>query len=273
MFYVIRRLNDVEMRTYLYVLSIVLLVACDQQKIKMKKEYYSNGNLKSMVYYLNDSIPVDSGYYYYVSGKLFSAGYYDSGLLSGNAFVFFENGKLKEKLSYSRNKLEGFCVYYDSAFDKCDSFFYYNDSSAGDCYQKISGRVRSYAFIDFNHGKINQVDYDDKGLVVNDVRDKVFFSSVTPLSKDSNVYSYRINLFVSNPPFTSNKIVVNCIGFTGSVIKTDTLNINRASFCSIVKRADSSLHAFELFAVQYDSVLNKYYSQKEVNKLNYLKNN
>lgn len=80
----------------------------------VKREYYSNGNLKIEEYHKNglaNGLQTE----YFQNGQVEAKAQYKDGEIFGSGFIFYENGKLKKDHKFEKGKENGTCIdYYEN---------------------------------------------------------------------------------------------------------------------------------------------------------------
>jgi len=139
------------------------------------KEYYKNGNLKS-VCSVKDNKPEGQQKFYYENGNLKNEGFFKNGVANGLMKEYFENGKLKTELTSKNGKTEGEVrKYYDSGELLQISFFKNGES---DGLQRIfyrngqlrvedtlkNGRIEGVRKTFYESGALRSTDFYSEGI-------------------------------------------------------------------------------------------------------------
>lgn len=237
--------------------------------IIFKKECYPSGKIKRCGYFLKDSIPIDTIYTFYENGKIKSIAVYDSlGKLNGISKIYFDNGYIKQELTYSNNLVQGIMNDYGKLGNIKSKSFYYNDISIGDYYEFINNKIDYYAFYDFKNHKINHIEYDSSGKIIKDIRQNIFLDSVNFHLDSKKNYVYEILLLISNPIKVSNSTSINYLDHDGKSIYIDSINNGRHYFF-IQRKFKSNLLNIRIFAKQYDSISHQTKLQSELINIQY----
>ncbi|KQB39779.1 toxin-antitoxin system YwqK family antitoxin [Flavobacterium aquidurense] len=93
----------------LFLFFLILNFSCNNEKFK--KEYYPNGNLKSKIKLDDNGIPNGNFEEYYENGILKAKG--NDSKTPDSAFIYFENGKIKEKGMFYDGLRQNWWVIFD----------------------------------------------------------------------------------------------------------------------------------------------------------------
>lgn len=141
------------------ILYTFLLYSCsnDTQKKRYKTKYYSSGRVETMGWYVQDTIPVDTLYTFYESGKILARDIYDNIGNAVKSISYFENCNIHKIIDYENGLANGFfCTYFASGGIASRAFFV-NDLQIGDTYYYSQGGtvVKAYSFFDWKERPIN----------------------------------------------------------------------------------------------------------------------
>ncbi len=99
-------------RSVLTLLIVLLFVAAGCSR-EVKKEYYPDGKLKSVLNYKKGKLE-GIALYYYQSGNLKERVNYRKGKRERTGTTYYESGKLKEEIHYVDGKREGIKLYNEN---------------------------------------------------------------------------------------------------------------------------------------------------------------
>lgn len=93
-------------RVIFIVIVIGFVTSCNnsESSISEVKEFYDNGNIKSIIRNRNDKRH-DTTFYFYPTGELEKLEYYEDGEIKGEVLTFFENGIISNKYIYNDNQI------------------------------------------------------------------------------------------------------------------------------------------------------------------------
>jgi antitoxin component YwqK of YwqJK toxin-antitoxin module len=156
----------------IFLLKIILLGSCnfvkDKDSIQIKKENYSNGNIKSEAAYVNDSIKNGWCKLYYESGKLHVLKNYKMGHEEGVQIGYYENGR-KEVESYFLSGLQDgkTCWYYESGKIRIENFWKSGIQIREEKYYYPNGKIKQYRVYDNESILRFMIKYDSLGNFIN----------------------------------------------------------------------------------------------------------
>lgn len=246
-------------------------VSCySQSKQKLKKEYYSSGNLKSYGRYLQDTIPVDTITTLYENGSVLSKEVFDSFGNSITSIGYNKNGYLNKIINYKNGMANDFLYEFSETGKIKNKYFYYNDQQVGDIYGFDQNTdVNYYGFLDFAGHNKNLITYDNKGLkILKDFRQQIFIDSlklyIDSVNKDQAAFC-NLLLIISNPPKCKNLIKIEFLSKNSSVIKSDSVS-NKHYYFEKQKLPDGVDHV-RITGSQYDSIKMKTIFQNSIVQL------
>lgn len=185
----------IKTQTNVFVLLLVislLMSACENSNIK--KEFYSNGNIKSESEYEAGALKQKK--IFFESGKIHYLSEYKNGRLNGQFQEFYESGQLKTDARYIDGKQDGWTMsYYSNGKLKSESQF-----SNG---LKL-GITRTY----YSNGAISLIsqfkndttvvyykEFNESGVLIEDF----YALDIEPLCKDTigvgDVYKVKISIY------------------------------------------------------------------------------
>lgn len=236
----------------------------EKAKKEFKNQYYSSGKLKSAGWYINDSIPIDTLYTYYESGKRSGMDIFDSLGYYIKAIGYYENGNMNELINYKNGLANGFWFnFYEDGKVK-SKVYCLNDMNVGDAYFfDKNNAILGYNFYDWENHNINVIKYDSGGLITEDIRQKIFIDSIrvyndSLVNKNENLYD--LLLVISNPPKCNSAVKIDYLSKNNFLIKSDSV-ISEPSYFERVRMPDS-LGFIDIRANQYDSIKRKTVYQK-----------
>jgi len=233
------------------------------------KHYYPSGKISSYGWYTKDSIPLDTIWKFYENGKLSAKDVYDSkgtGKLDGTSILFFENGNKYQVSNYDKGITQGYLFEFNENGKLRTKQFYLNDKPFGDHYSYNENElVKEYAFFLDEINFVNYIEYDSIGRIKNEPKPRsLLFNYISMIKRDTSnkiIKKYcEIKLVTSNPLHSSIKINVDFISKNGFFIKRDS--IYNAPFYSSSYLMPDSLKIIKYSAIQYDSIMQKYFYSK-----------
>lgn len=134
-------------------------------KKKFKNDYYVSGKLKSKGWYIQDSIAVDTLFYFYENGNVEQVEVRDdSGFLTGKTWLYNENGQIYEVANYVKNAKYGFVYKYNNGILDTKNLFV-NNTQVGDVFGfDTNGNINYYAFFDFEERNRNLMKWSSDHL-------------------------------------------------------------------------------------------------------------
>jgi len=253
----------------LFISIVAVVTGCLNRNNKAyKKTYYSSGNIKSEGWYL-DTLWVDTMYNFFENGDTSSIETRnDSGVLNGTTKLFYDNGKLYQKLEYVNGNIDSFLYQYDKNGALESQTFYVDNKQAGDSYwYSDNGSINRYAFLDLIGFNRNLIKWDSAGNVVKDLRQMVYMYTVNTytdsLSQPRESY-YKISLVASNPPRCRTVVSIEYLK-KGISVQEDSI-VNEHFYSNARKFSDSVTDVI-FYGVEYDSSQNKFRYQNDTTKI------
>lgn len=249
-------------------LLLIVLAGCatKEKKISLKK-YYPSGKLLSYGWYTNDSIAIDTIYEFYENGKPSAISVYDStgtGRLNGVSTLFNKNGNLYQRTNYIKGLAQGFSYEYNEFGKLSTKQFYLDDHPIGDNYgYDKNGILHHYAFYWIDTTYVSYIEYDTLGGIKEGLNTRpVLFNYFTNIHNDTLKNRIQkkceIHLIPSNPPRCRTKVNIDFISINGFIIKSDSV-VNVELYKMRYQMPDS-LKLIKYHAIQYDSIIRKYYN-------------
>jgi len=253
-----------------YFLLLIFLIGCNTKEKKVLiKKYYPSGKLLSYGWYTNDSsnIAIDTIHKFYENGKPSEISIYDSaatGKLNGISSLFYENGNQYQIINYVKGLMQGF-RYEFNQFGKLETKqFYLDDNPIGDNfgYDK-NGIINHYAFYWVDTTYVSYIEYDTLGKIKSELNTRsVLFNYIAKINNDTLKNTIQkscdIKIIPSNPPRSRTKVNIDFISKNGFIIKSDSI-VNVELFSKKYQMPDT-LKVIKYSAIQYDSIINKYYN-------------
>lgn len=248
--------------------TILLFCSCGpkQNKVFIEK-HYKNGNVLSKRWYLEDGmIPIDTIYKFFDNGHLSSIGVYDSlgtGRLNGISILFYQNGKKYQVGNYVNGVAQGFYCQYDTNGILQTKQFYFDDKPVGDHFEfDKNGTLRKYTFYWTDSVYANYIEYDETGRIMPESNERpVLFNYFTNVRTDTSGNKIqkicKVSIIPSNPIRCRTKIDVWFFSENGSLLKHDSAE--NVVLYQIKDTFPESLATIKYTAVQYDSIIRKYY--------------
>ncbi len=253
-----------------WLLLLIFLAGCTTKEKKVFiKKYYPSGKLLSYGWYVNDrdSFAIDTIYKFYENGKQSAISIYDSrgtGRLNGVSILYYDNGNKYQVTNYTKGLAQGFSYEYNK-FGKLDTKqFYLDDKPIGDNYgYDKNGNLHHYAFYWIDTNYVSYIEYDTLGNIKSGLNKRpVLFNYFTKTSNDSSKNKIQKKCYVqiipSNPPRCRTSVHIEFISQNGFVIKKDSV-VNAELYTKQYEMPDS-LKLIKYYAIQYDSIINKYYN-------------
>lgn len=95
------------------ILSLASIGAC-RERPRLIVEKYANGQTKSEIFYIYDSIKHGKAKYYHLNGTLKGEIVFFDGNRNGTAEYYYSNGKLEGHVEYSHDTVNGAARWYFS---------------------------------------------------------------------------------------------------------------------------------------------------------------
>ena len=92
---------------YIAVLMTAILMTSCGKKTEIRIERYPNGNLKTEIPYINDSVKHGVAKKYYIDGTLSAEANIVNGKRTGLSKYYFPNGYLEAEVNYFEDMVEG----------------------------------------------------------------------------------------------------------------------------------------------------------------------
>lgn len=251
--------------------AIALNSCSDSLKKRYKDEYYASGKLKTRGWYINDTIPIDTIFTFYESGKILAKEVYDSIGSAVKSISYFENGIVHKDINYKNGLANGFFYVFRESGNLESMGFFVNDKQIGDTYYYSStgNHIRAYSFFDWEERPINLLKYDSlTGTILKDMRQVIFIDTVEYSKGNLNnsnqgFLSCNVQIVISNPPKCRSTVKVDYLSTNGILMKSDSV-VNKPYYFKKENIADS-LFTIKISAIQYDSIKKKTVFQ-DVNK-------
>lgn len=114
------------------ILLVLLIINLSCNNEKFYKEYYSNGKLKLKISLDKNGIRDGRFEEYYINGRLKSEGQYFKGQIKDSVFMYFENGRIKEKGIIYNNHKQNWWKFFDqnNKILKEEEYYEINDSAS-----------------------------------------------------------------------------------------------------------------------------------------------
>ncbi|HSZ71831.1 MAG TPA: hypothetical protein VK750_04085 [Cytophagaceae bacterium] len=205
-----------------WIIMYSLLFSCTEKKREyslVKKEYYSNGKIKSIGQYINDSIKHGLVKYFYPTGDLKFEIEFKNNIKHGWSKGYYLNGKIAVKSEFKNNLQNGYTYKYYSNGNLKSKLFWIMGKSYGDgFYYYPNGQIELYNCTDFVNGCLYSLRYDSLGNKIKE--DGIVFSPkfVTSYRNDSAIVGkeYYAKITVAHPP-----------GSRASIFIGDAVNDNK----------------------------------------------
>ena len=244
----------------------LLVIGCTevlQGKRELKREYFDSGELKSIGWYVNDSIPVDSITIFHRNGKIAEVANFDStGALNGLRTTYHESGVKSKIISYSKGVQHGFYYEFDENGTLRKKALFIDGETRGDYYAfNRLGRIEEYAFFWDDSTDITWLRYDSLGSIISGVghRSSALFSYKTIFDSNkklkSNQPAINVSIIVSNPPKCQTTVYIKFFGAKGNLVNIDS--VVNSSYTEKVYFFHEHVANIEYYAIQVDSSLNK----------------
>ena len=240
---------------------IIFIDSCaDNTAKKYKKEYYPSGKIKTIGWYIKDSIPVDTLFNFFKSGKLSSKEVYDS---IGNAVQstsYYENGIMSEEINYTNGLANGFGYVFNELGNIEQKKFHINDSFVGDAFFFVeSSSIDTYAFYDWTGQNINLIQYDSlNGKIKKDMRQTIYLDSLKMYHESSQNFA-ELKLVISNPPYCRSTVKIDYLSKIGNTLRSDSV-IGIPYYSKKIILSDS-IYAIKFTGHQYDSLTKENFGQ------------
>lgn len=249
---------------------LLLISSCGTKSNKVLVEkYYKDGNISSRGWYIGNKnkVPVDTLYQFFENENLFSISVYDSlgsGRLNGISILFYQNGNKYQVGNYVNGVAQGFYYQYDTLGILETKQFYFDDKPVGDHFEyDEDGMVQKYAFYWTDSVYASCIEYDESGMIKPEFNERpVLFNYFTNVRTDSTANKIqkvcKISIIPSNPPKCRTKVNIYFYSGDGSLLKRDS-----AENVELYQREyflPDSLKMIKYTALQYDSIIGKYYN-------------
>jgi antitoxin component YwqK of YwqJK toxin-antitoxin module len=234
-----------------YFLLLIFLIGCNAKEKKvLLKKYYPSGKLLSYGWYTTDSsnIAIDTIHKFYENGRPSEISIYDSAA----------TGKL------NGISMQGFRYEFNQFGKPETKQFYLDDNPIGDNfgYDK-NGIINHYAFYWVDTTYVSYIEYDTLGKIKSELNTRsVLFNYIAKINNDTLKNTIKkscdIKIIPSNPPRCRTKVNIDFISKNGFIIKSDSI-VNIELFSKKYLMPDT-LKVIKYRAIQYDSIINKYYN-------------
>ncbi|MEO8962192.1 MAG: hypothetical protein ABI325_09935 [Ginsengibacter sp.] len=155
----------------LFTLSLLIFTSCGSHETNDKRQYYSNGEIKSG-YLPNGAQKNTLEILYYKNGNLKSITNYINSLKEGEQLNFYEsNGKLESKVTFKNDSANGVAYWFYKSGSMKALRYYVNDK---ECYFGIdywddpAGIFKSSLHFDDKGHLYYKKNFDSTGLFVNE---------------------------------------------------------------------------------------------------------
>ncbi len=151
------------LKHFILVILSIFFLSCNNN---VKKEYWSNGNLKSEKTYVNDTLNGISSYYFEDGRKQYEY-FYEKGVINKYIKKWYPNGKQMYVTDYKQNKRNGLHQEWDDKGTLRAKFYYINDTLHGryiEWHENKQIKMEGYYLMGFQDSIWNT--YDTRGLQV-----------------------------------------------------------------------------------------------------------
>lgn len=162
----------------------------------LKKEFYSNGKLKSEGIFINDS--VKNGWYktYFETGVIKEEKNYILGKKNGSQKTYFENGSLEKDILFKEGVQHGKAVgYYENGKIKSKGYWQNGKGYGNTLFYYINGTLKQYSCYDLFGETMYVIKWDslgnkikEEGLAISINRQINYPSDSVPLEKELVLY-------------------------------------------------------------------------------------
>jgi hypothetical protein len=195
----------------------------------VRKEFYSNGKIKTEATYVTDSI-IDGSYkMYFINGNVESESTYKNGKKEGVTKDYYPSGKLKSSTEFHDGKADGNAIWYYENGVIESKYLWVKGLSFGDgFYYRKDGTLEQYQLSDFEgntrfiikyDGKENPIKFD--GRLLAQFQLDVDFDSVLIGKKIEG------ELCIGTPPNFNVKVYLNELDVNNKIIQTLELPIKQ----------------------------------------------
>lgn len=207
----------------------LILFSCSDND--MKKEYYNNGNLRSIIS-VNGDIKDGECKYFYSSGELKTKCFYKNGELEGELIQYYKGGGIKELSYFENGKRRG------------HSFEYYKNgmNKVYECYS-LKNNLLEY-----------RTEYDTNGVIIHEVG-KLLSGIKSEVNGETILFR-----FVYPQPYKT-RFDIDVTSFYQNESKKE--NVELGKWVSEINISDSNLKKVVFEASLYDSLTNKYIIKSE----------
>jgi hypothetical protein len=241
-----RHLEFNNLKGHITLLYLLLIYSCnnsnepfDNGNHFIKKEFYSNGKLKTEATYINDSV-LDGLYkMYFINGNVESESTYKHGKKEGVTKDYYPSGKLMSTTEFHDGKAEGNGIWYYENGVIESKYLWIKGLSFGDgFYFRKDGTLEQYQLSDFEGNTRFIIKYDEKenpikfdGQILAQFQLDTDFDSVLIGKKT------EAELCIATPPNFIVKVYLNELDVDNKIINTLELPIknNIARYSKVFK--------------------------------------
>lgn len=253
---------------------LILAIGCSSNgKKELRKTYYSSGELRSIGYFILDSIPSDSLITFFRDGKRSSLEMFNDSGSPIRSISYYENGHIHKLINYKNGLANGFFYLYDSTGYLKSKSYYFNDTQIGDIYFYYPDSL-IYNFYDWKGNNISQIVYDKNFNILNDQRQIIFLDSIKVANdtalKDGNINNKPVLdliLVISKPPKCKTDLHVKYLSKKGNLLHE--YNVTNIHIFQKKSHFTDSLGSIIILGQQYDSITMRITDQLSTKTLSY----
>lgn len=196
----------------------------DGKKNGYAKEFYRNGKLKRLQFYLNDTLN-DSSIYFHSNGQISNLQFFKNKRKHGAWKDFNKEGKLVKEMNFENDLLNGICTQYTYRTGRIQTKIYYKNGDKDGLEEQYypNGKPKSKAFYKDDRPCIGLQEWQDNGKEIkNDFKISVSEKNDVMMT---NMLTYYIHL---SDPQTDDEVyhlydkgTGECLGSIARLEKTE----------------------------------------------------